>query len=316
MAATTTEHMTTIPSPTDVGALANRINFHTRDMHNKINAYMSIKMAFAMRHGSIYRQGILAYYFVFHAIEQEIDRLLERAETAQEELVKGILQQFWCEEFRRSDKLVLDLQVLYHDEYPSGNELQEFLDTFEIPAQLQAFVDEIHANVAAEPYTILAYCHVLYLALFAGGRVMKSNLYRHIGLFPKFGHLSSKELVRRATNFFTFSDEGVDDENRLRWQYKRGYELATRQALSEAEKLRVIEVATDIFEWNMKVVAEIGEINRAQLMGKFSYKLLSFISEEWKYSEKLTPEIKKIVVLAVVLFNMVLLYAILRRYLL
>ena len=90
------EHATTIPSPTDVGALANRINFQTRDMHNKINAYMSMKMAFAMRHGFIYRQGIVAYYYVFHAIEQEIDRLLEHPVTVQDEKVKGILQQFWC----------------------------------------------------------------------------------------------------------------------------------------------------------------------------------------------------------------------------
>ncbi|QEU60838.1 Hmx1 [Kluyveromyces lactis] len=307
------EHATTIPSPTDVGALANRINFQTRDMHNKINAYMSMKMAFAMRHGFIYRQGIVAYYYVFHAIEQEIDRLLEHPVTVQDEKVKGILQQFWCEEFRRSDKLVLDLQVLYNDEYPSSEQLQEFLDTFQLPAKLQEFVDEIHSNVQKEPHTILAYCHVLYLALFAGGRVMKSNLYRHIGLFPKFGHLSPKELVRRATNFFTFSEEGVDDENRLRWQYKKGYELATRSELTEAEKLRIIEVSQTIFQRNMEVVAEIGEINRAELMGKFSYKLISFLSEEWKYSEKLTPEMKKLIVFALIVFNMVFVYTILRR---
>lgn len=284
-------------------------------MHNKINAYMSMKMAFAMRHGSIYRQGIVAYYYVFHAIEQEIDRLLQDARSVQDERVKGILQQFWCEEFRRSDKLVMDLQVLYNDEYGSANELQEFLDTFELPMKLRQFVDEIHSNVQREPHTILAYCHVLYLALFAGGRVMKSNLYRHIGLFPQFGHLTHREVVQRATNFFTFSEDGVDDENRLRWQYKRGYELATRKDLSEAEKLRVIDVSSDIFQWNMEIVAEIGEINRAQLMGKFSYKLVSFLSEEWKYSEKLTPELKKLVVFALVVFNMVFVYTILRRFL-
>ena len=83
----------TVPSPTDVGALANRINFHTRDKHNKINAYMSVKLAFAMRHGSIYRQGILAYYYVFHAIEQEIDRLLDEASSTEELKAKAMLQQ-------------------------------------------------------------------------------------------------------------------------------------------------------------------------------------------------------------------------------
>lgn len=304
----------TIPSPTDVGALANRINFSTRDMHNKINTYMSLKMAFAMKHGFIYRQGILAYYFIFHAIEEEIDRLLTDANSPKDVRMKEVLEQFWFEDFRRADKLVLDLQVLYNQEYPTANELQEFLNNYTLPPRLQAFVNEIHSNIQRDPHTILAYCHVLYLALFAGGRVMKSNLYRHTGLFPKFGHLPPQELVKRATNFFTFSSVGADEENKLRWQYKKNYELATRKELSEEEKLQVIDVSTSIFQWNMEIVSEIGSINRKELMGKFSYKLLSFLSEEWKYSEKLSPEMKRLVMLIIVLLNVLVAYSILRHF--
>ncbi|EJS42674.1 hmx1p [Saccharomyces arboricola H-6] len=272
---------TIIPSPTDVGALANRINFRTRDAHNKINTFMGIKLAIAMRHGFIYRQGILAYYYVFDAIEQEIDRLLNDAVTEKELQASAILKQFWLEDFRRSTQIYKDLKLLYSNLFKSTESLNEFLATFEKPPLLQQFVNDIHENIRREPCTILSYCHVLYLALFAGGRLIRSNLYRRLGLFPNFEKLSQKELVKKGTNFFTFSDLGPTEETRLKWEYKKNYELATRTELTEAQKLQVISVAEGIFDWNFNIVAEIGELNRRELMSKFSFKCVTYVYEEW-----------------------------------
>ncbi|SCU93594.1 LAMI_0E14928g1_1 [Lachancea mirantina] len=305
----------TIPSPTDVGALANRINLYTRDQHNKIDAQMSVRFAFAMKHGFIYRQGLLAFYYVFDAIEQEIDRLLQDPRDAAECQARDILLQFWADDFRRSSKIFQDLELLYADVYSTRESLTAFLNQRELPREQQAFVDYIHASIRAEPTTVLAYCHVLYLALFAGGRVMRSTIYRHTGLFPHFPDLTPQEVVRKGTNFFTFSDDGVDAENKLRKEYKRGYELATRHGLSEDQKLRVLEVSKDIFEWNMRVVTEIGEINRSQLMGTLSFRLVTFFVEEWKYSTKLTKRQKTLVLVAGVLFQLFLAYWILSKWL-
>lgn len=304
---------TTIPSPTDVGALANRINFHTRDSHNKINADMSVKLAFAMKHGHIYRQGILAFYYIFAAVEQEIDNLLQNASTPLELQTQKILNQFWCEEFRRSNMIFQDLELLYSKEYSTRTELHAFLDDNVLPPQQQAFVEYIHQTVREKPYTILAYCHVLYLALFAGGKLMKSNIYRHTGLFPKFQHLTPEEIVRRGTNFFTFSEEGADAEGKLRWEYKKGYELATRKELTEEQKQEIIKVSSEIFDWNMDVIGELGEINRNELMGKFSFKLVSFILEEWKYSEKLSKENKVTILVIFAILQFLLAYWLLRK---
>lgn len=306
----------TIPSPTDVGALANRINLHTRDAHNKIDSYMSVQIAFALKHGFIYRQGILALYFVFRAIEQELDRLLESPITEDELQASKILKQFWCEEFRRADKLVMDLQVLYSKEYPTENELQVFLDTFKLPPKLQGFVDYIHNIILQKPYTILSFCHVLYLALFAGGKVIRSNLYRHTGLFPKFGHLSTKELVKRGTNFFTFSEHGIDEERKLRWEYKKNYELSTRDELTEEQKNVIIQVSSDIFKWTMDVFSELGEINKQELMSKLSFKLITLFIEEWKYNEKLSKGTKQIILLSVLFINILIVYYFFKNFML
>ncbi|CAI4046411.1 hypothetical protein SKDZ_12G2390 [Saccharomyces kudriavzevii ZP591] len=272
---------TIIPSPTDVGALANRINFHTRDAHNKINTFMGIRMAIAMRHGFIYRQGILAYYYVFDAIEQEIDRLLHGPVTEKELQTSTILKQFWLEDFRRSTQIYKDLKLLYSNLFKNTESLNEFLAKFEKPPLLQQFVNDIHENIRKEPCTILSYCHVLYLALFAGGKLIRSNLYRRLGLFPNFERLSQKELVKKGTNFFTFSDLGPTEETRLKLEYKKNYELATRTELTEAQKLQIISVAGGIFDWNFHIVAEIGELNRRELMGKFSFKCVTYVYEEW-----------------------------------
>lgn len=304
----------TIPSPTDVGALANRINFHTRDAHNKINAYMSVRIAFAMRHGFIYRQGILTFYHIFDAIEQELDRLLQDPQTPEELQMQSVLRQFWVEEFRRSNRIFSDLEVLYSPEYATKDELRDFVSHHALPQKLQEFVDFIHETVQRDPCTILAYCHVMYLALFAGGKVMRSSIYRHTGLFPKFEFLSPKELVLRGTNFFTFSEDGTDAENKLRWKYKEGYELATRQELSETQKARIIEVSGQIFEWNMEVIGEIGELNRKELMGKFSFKLLTYVAEEWKYSKVLSKRSKDFIIIAAILLQFLVAYVILRKF--
>lgn len=286
-----------IPAPTDVGALANRINFNTRDAHNKIDAFMSVRFAVALRHGKLYRQGILAFYFVFRAIEQEIDSLLSGNAgeagignasgnaSGKRNFAAHILEQFWMPEFRRTPQLYKDLQLLYSPEYPTAQELDDMLDSYALPPQLAGFVDMVHRTVTENPLTILAYCHVMYLALFAGGKVMRSTLYRHTGLFPKFKHLSSTELARRGTNFFTFSDEGVDVENQMKWQYKRGYELSTRAAVAEEDKLEVIDVSKRIFEQNMAIIQEIGQLNKEHLKSS-KLDLLQYVFEELKFRNK------------------------------
>lgn len=274
---------------------------------------MSVRLAFALKHGFIYRQGILAFYYIFQAVEQELDRLMTQAHTEKELQVQNILKQFWMEDFRRTDKIFQDLSMLYSPEYPSEAGLRLFVENNQLPPVLRQFVESIHETVANEPCTILAYCHVLYLALFAGGKVMRSNIYRHTGLFPKFQHLTPRELVQRGTNFFTFSEEGAEAETKLRWKYKEGYELATREELTEEQKQLIISTSSGIFEWNMDTIAEIGELNRQELMGQFSFKLLTYLHEEWKYTDKLSRGQKDLLVVIFVVVQVLLAYLALRR---
>lgn len=268
-----------IPSPNDVGALANRINTATRAVHTRIDNLISLKMVFALRDPKIYRQGILAFYYVF----REFERLwnLEMAkvdgqdpnETERDVLYRQILRDIWTPVLARTKPLESDLAFFYHLESQ-----EKFAQKF-IHPRLEhetSFINHINEVVPSKPYLLLAYGHTLYLALFAGGRIMRSKLTKSTGLFPVVPGVSQEEVAAKGTNLFRFA---VDDEDSLRLDFKRRYELATRNNLTEEEKQEIIQESEEIFKRNMDMVNEISDANRSKITQKFGYKAIktSFI---------------------------------------
>ena len=244
-----------VPAPTDVGALANRINKETRTLHNKIDKMMTLKLALALRDPKIYRQGLQSFYHVFATVE----RCLTQQINANNEW-SDMLNEIWKPEIARTEKCEQDLMFYYDDN-------REKFEKPIMPEQIE-FVNHIVKSVHDKPYLLLAYLHVMYLALFAGGRIMRSSISRATGLFPQKNGLSHEEIVKLGTNFFTFD---VADENLLRLVYKRDYELLTRSGLTEEQKLEVIEESKYIFEQNGKCVSELERHNLVRLSRKWSY---------------------------------------------
>lgn len=251
-----------LPLPTDIGALGNRINFATRSEHNKIDRTVTLKFALALRDGRIYRQGIQAFYHVFKNVEILIERELNAPELSK---TGEILQEFWKPEIARRNRLFKDLMFFYHNE-PSK---------FEEPIRSEQidFVKHIYSEYEKKPHILIAYCHVMYLALFAGGRLMRSSLAKATGLFPQMDGKTTAEVSEYGTNFFKFD---VEDENVLRVEYKRDYELSTRNKLTEEEKLDIISESKEIFKRNLQMIQEIESHNKAVITGKLGYKVFHY----------------------------------------
>lgn len=250
-----------LPLPTDVGALANRINKSTRGSHSKINNLINLKIVFALRDARIYRQGIQSFYHIFKTYEEVWQVEMERKDANGEYTrIAKILQQTWNPAITRTAPLTADLMFYYGTE-------EKFRDPV-MPEQ-RAFVDHIREVCTAQPHLLLAYGHVMYLALFAGGRILRSNVARAVGLFPKVPGQTQDEVAAKGTNLFRFE---VEDEDALRLEYKRNYELATRNELTEEEKQDIIAESLDIFKRNTDCVSEISAKNTAALAGKFGYK--------------------------------------------
>lgn len=292
----------TIPSPTDIGALANRINLHTRDAHNKIDKAMSINIAFALRHRFIYEDIIKTYFEIFSKIEDKIDSIM-----ATDTPTSKILHSFYMDEFRRKPQLLKDLNILRIDpNYVNTTWLQT-------RPNLQTFLNFIDTETDKDPITILAYCHVLYLALFAGGRVIRSTLYKNLGFLPNFDHLTKEQMIEKGTNFFRFA-KTTDEENKLRWKYKKNYELNTRTQLTEEQKLTVINTASEIFNLNTACLFEIKDINKKELMTKFDFKFLTFLIEEWKFNNTvISQKSKKNILFGIAFIQSLLIYFFIKK---
>lgn len=246
-----------IPSRTDVGALANRINIETRTLHNKIDKMMTVKFAIACRDAKLYRQGLQSFYHVFQAIEESLYRQFEKDDEWSK-----LLKEIWKPEVARKEKAEQDLMFFYNDRK----------EKFEKPmlSEQIAFQKHIREVTEEKPYLFLAYLHVMYLALFAGGRLMRSSLTKAIGLFPQKDGLKHSDIVKLGCNFFTFD---VADEEALRLIYKRDYELETRNNLTEEQKLEIIEESKYIFAQNEKCISEIERHNIERIKQKILYKV-------------------------------------------
>lgn len=244
-----------LPAKNDIGALANRINSETRSLHDKVDKLVTLKMALALRDGKIYRQGLQSFYHVFASIEKSLHAQLEKDDEW-----TPMLKSVWKPEIARREKAEQDLLFYYDDRK------EKFVNPI-MPEQI-AFANHILEGTAEKPYLLFAYLHVMYLALFAGGRIMRSSFAKATGLFPHKNGLSHEEIVKLGTNFFTFD---VADENLLRMIYKRDYELVTRNGLTEEQKLEIIEESKYIFEQNAKCIVELEAHNMARLKLKWSY---------------------------------------------
>lgn len=245
-----------IPLKTDVGALANRINLETRSLHNKIDKLVTLKFALALRDYKIYRQGLQSFYHVFATVERCLFKQLADTESEWTPL----LQKVWKPEMERTSRAQQDLLFYYNDRK------DKFMTPI-MPEQI-AFVKHIEQVTVEKPHLLLAYLHVMYLALFAGGRVMRSSILRAAGLFPKKDGLTHDDIVRLGTNFFQFD---VEDENAFRILYKRDYELATRNALTEEQKQEIIDELQYIFLQNTRCIIELEHHNLTKLKSKWLY---------------------------------------------
>ncbi|KAG7662591.1 HMX1 [[Candida] subhashii] len=244
-----------IPAKSDVGALANRINLETKSLHDTVDKLVTLKMAIALKNYKVYRQGLQAFYHVFASIEKALYRQMEANDQWAD-----MLKQVWKPEVARTEKAEQDLLFFYDDCK------EKFVNPM-LPEQIK-FTEHILEVTKEKPYLLFAYMHVMYLALFAGGRIMRSSVTKATGLFPRKDGVKHEEFVKLGANFFSFD---VADEDAFRIIYKRDYELVTRNGLTEDQKQEIIQESKLIFEENAKLIRELEQHNMDKVTNTWTY---------------------------------------------
>ncbi|KAG7890614.1 hypothetical protein KL936_001898 [Ogataea polymorpha] len=246
-----------IPAKDDLGALGNRINAETKQIHDQIDTFVTMKFAIALRNQRVYRQGLQAFYHIFRHIEIALEREMEK-DHEYSQIIKDIYKPVLC----RTEPLRKDLMYFYE------GQPQKFENPI-LPLQIE-YARYILESTKEKPYLLLAYMHVMYLALFAGVKILNSQVMKSLRLFPKVKGKSRDDALKEGTNFFTID---VPDTEELRAVYKRDYELQTRNNLSEDVKREIIEESKYIFEMTGRIVKEIEAHNMAKLQSSVTYQM-------------------------------------------
>lgn len=114
-----------------------------------------------------------------------------------------------------------------------------------------AFVRRIPLAIAERPHLLLAYMHIFYLALFSGGRYIRSELRAADNRF-----WNGRE-PDEALGFWCF--DGGDDGEDLRMEFKRRF-AEVQEGLSWVEREEVVGEAVNVMRSMIEVVEEMAGV--------------------------------------------------------
>lgn len=185
-----------------------------------------------------YRRLVTNFYFVYSAIEEEMERHREHP----------IVSKIYFPELDRKLSLEQDLYYYY------GPNWREQI----APSVAgQAYVARIREISASEPELLIAHSYTRYLGDLSGGQILKGIAQR------------AMNLTDGGTAFYEFND--IPDEKAFKTKYR---ESLNELAIDEATADRIVAEANDAFGMNMKMFMEL-EGNLIKAIGQMLYNTLT-----------------------------------------
>ncbi|KAF8534113.1 hypothetical protein BDD12DRAFT_757981 [Trichophaea hybrida] len=223
-----------------------------RDLHDSVNVLVVQRFMLGLRDYRLYREGILSFYHVYAAFERTWANLLSNPTGIQPHIYTA-LRALSDPRLSRAPGIALDLAYMYGAE---GFDPECAPETTEV----QACVVHIEKTLHEKPHLMVAYAHIYYMALFAGGKILLRQLFAAKDFFPINPPAGSyDEAMAFGTNMFMFPSVEKGKAESLRVKFKDAMETV-EEAFSEEEKTEIIQEARAIFKWNERLVLELDEI--------------------------------------------------------
>ena len=186
-----------------------------------------------------YRKLVANLYFVYSAMEEEMDRLNQHP----------IVSQIHYPELNRKTSLEQDLYYYY------GN---NWRDQVAPSPAAQDYVQRIREISANEPELLVAHSYTRYLGDLSGGQILK-------GIAQRAMNLSNGE----GTAFYEFAD--IADEKQFKNQYRQAMDGLP---VDDATADRIVDEANAAFGMNMKMFQEL-EGNLIKAIGQMLFNSLT-----------------------------------------
>ncbi|KAF8430299.1 hypothetical protein EV426DRAFT_580865 [Tirmania nivea] len=239
-----------------------RVGLGLRDVRNfREGVFLSSPPCFtaftSSQTNNLHPAGILSFFYIYKTFEEEWSLFLTSPPPTIPPRKLHILRTLHTPLLLRTEPLLRDLSFYFSLPTPHSA-----LDKFSIPTTPAriAYANHIREAIKKEPLVIIAYAHNMYLALFAGGKIIKSKMLSQVGFFPQMEGMTSEECQKLGMNLFMWEVEQGKEEV-VRGGFKR--RLASVEGkIEEEEKKAIIAESREIFIQNGKLIEELDRLTR------------------------------------------------------
>ena len=188
-----------------------------------------------------YRKLISDLYFVYKAMEEEIDRLVQEDHP--------IIKHIGFKELFRRQTLEKDLEFYY------GN---NWLDQIKISESAQSYVNRIRLVANESPELLVGHHYTRYIGDLSGGQILKK--------------IAKKALNLRGDDGLNFYEFKLIEDEKL---FKKSYsETLNKLPIDQKIADNIIEEANEAFAYNMKMFREL-EGNLISVLGRIVFNFLT-----------------------------------------
>ena len=188
-----------------------------------------------------YRKLISDLYFVYSAMEEEIERLV----LDNRPVVKFI----GFKELFRKETLENDLKYYYGDNWKKQ---------IQISVSAQSYVDRIRYVANESPELLVGHHYTRYIGDLSGGQILKKIAKKALNIEGNQG-----------LDFYEFSM--IDDEKKFKKSYS---DILNNLPINQEIANKIIEEANQAFTYNMKMFKEL-EGNLIAVLGKIVFNYLT-----------------------------------------
>jgi heme oxygenase len=231
----------------------------TRDKHRTLNIQILNKLPLSIPPASsspiLYAKGMTVFGQIYYAFETHLIASMENENL--DERLQDIYSPIYLPRLLRTARLRRDIEII---KMRLGGQGQQELD--DLAERSAIYQQRILASLSTKPHVLLAYTWTMYLALFNGGRWMRSQLF---SAGPSFW--LGQEL---PLSFWDFEDsEGaISNGEDLKVAFKEGF-AQSAASLNNEQREEIIEESKILFDLCSEMVSYMDE--GAQLIGTDSF---------------------------------------------
>ncbi|KAL9012234.1 MAG: hypothetical protein Q9173_002981 [Seirophora scorigena] len=231
-------------------SIGDDVNLATKPHHTTLNQLTLQFLPLALPPNTsshhLYAIGISHFHPLYAAFETSIRTQL--CSNALSPRLAGILQELYISDLERAKALQGDIDVLLPPSHRAPI-------SDKVP-RLEAFQRHIQESLARKPHLAVAYTWIFYMALFSGGRYIRSRLRAGLGL-----SISSTLPVGlyQPSGLAFWEFPGEHDGEDLKLEYKKRL-TAVSLHLTEEERADIIEEGVYIMVHLTGLVREVAEV--------------------------------------------------------